>query len=116
MQVSIETNSPEGVAYLKEALKNPMNAIDVVQATGNTVDLVIHNDYEAALELLSLLVTAQPQYFGMGLNTPLSDALKQTASILRNRQNQIDAEVDKALGNINDSGSSAKSVGERRFW
>lgn len=109
MKASIHTPSSQDASRLVEALKNPANAVDAVQATGNTVDAVINKDVDAALELLSQLVTAQPQYIGLGLNSPLSDSLKQTANILRNRRKQIDDAVDGSVGNVGNHYNQART-------
>jgi hypothetical protein len=98
----ISTNSPAEANQLVEALSNPMNAYDVAMAGNNTVEVVLDEDKEAALELLAQIAAAQPQYIALGIETPLADALKQTGKILAGRGAQIDAAVDAAVnGNGN---------------
>ena len=96
---------------MRDALANPENAYDVATAANNTVEVTLNNDSDAALELLAALVTAQPQYIGMGIESPLADALKRTAGILRGRKAQIDAAVD---GQVNGTYSGAQRSVPRR--
>ena len=109
MKVTITTNGASDSSALVDALKNPMNAYDVYQSADNTVDIVINQNHEAALELLARLVLAQPQYIAIGTESVLAEQLKQTARILAGRSAQIDAAVDEAVNGIQSSKTLATS-------
>ena len=98
MHVVIHAPTVAAKTKLLDDLNTIENAYEVVETADNTVKIKLDHNRDAALELLSTIVTAQPQYVGMVLNNPLAAALKRTAKILENRTDQIDAAISESVG------------------
>jgi hypothetical protein len=97
MKVTIATPNESAAQSVVDSLKNyPLNLRDIYISADNSVEITINHNHEAALELLSQIVLAQPWYIGSGI--PLEDMLKTTARTLGGRDRYIDGKVNEALG------------------
>ncbi|WP_186289648.1 hypothetical protein [Methylomonas koyamae] len=103
-KLSIKTTSVDQQNGLIDALQKGAtqvpNTYDVVQSADNTVDIYLHEDTDAAIELLVRILAANPIYLGTGViaEQPLAEGIKRAAKLISGRQAQLDAAIDAQVG------------------